>query len=133
MNKDLISIQQSNGLLRKAMNQKIVSQLFDIIKQNTQSFLAEKTTSYQSLQDLYITQADKLFTQAINKYLGQQNAAKNKDAAKIARMGGSLFQNLRIYRDIIYTQQSRQSRLLGAMQEQLYKAYANKELGKAYI
>lgn len=134
MNTKQVSIKQSGGILRGLMNRKISDNLESALEDSS-PFLAADIVGYKNLGELSTRLADGILNQSINRYL----AAKDKDpkamSSELAQMGGTTFQNLRIYRDIIYTKQNRQQRLLSALKAQLYKALANADQnrGTAYI
>lgn len=132
MNTKQVAIKQSDGLLRQQMNRKVAQNLKEAIN-NIDSFLSEDITDYKSLDQLSIKKADAVLRSAINQYLGAKDKDPKTMSSVLAKMGGSTFQNLRIYRDIIYTKQTRQQRLLSTLKAQLYKAKANKIRNTAYL
>lgn len=129
MAEDIVSLKKSNGILRQAMNDKLKKN-FDTLFQDYQDYQADNVDSYQSLEELYITTVDKTVNSSLNQYLKSTGV---QESSKLAKMGCSLFQNWRIYRDIVYSLQSRQSRLVAGLRGQLYKAETNKIKGTAFI
>ena len=130
MDTRLVSLQQSNGLLRAAMNKKLQDTVAPIL-QGADTFTAGKTTKLDSIQQLDIGQADRaVMGPAIVRYLGEPAL---EDSFWFPRMGTNIFQNLRIYRDIIYAKQNRKDRLLSGLKGTLWKSLKNKKDSWAYI
>lgn len=134
MNTKIVSIKQSNGVLRGLMNSKLDENFKGAIK-DISSFKAKDVVGYKSLDQFSFKQADKVLNGAINKYLAIKDKDPKAMSSVLGQMSGTTFQNLRIYRDIVYTKQNREQRLLSALKSQLYKAAANanEERGTAYI
>lgn len=128
-----VSLAQSNGLLRQTMNTKIQQDIVPVLD-GAQDFQAPDVTQLQSLSDLSIKDAsDNVLAPAINAYLGKKSKDPMATSSIIAEMGTTLFQNLRIYRDFLYTKQNRKDRLLSAFKGTLWKSLSNKTEGTAYI
>ena len=137
MNTNQVSVKQSNALIRKQMNYKVENNLQKLLKDYSK-FLAQDIVGYEDLSQLSLNKAAQVVQGAVNRYLAQKDGenAKGKNMSSLlAQMGGSLFQNFRVYRDMLYTKQNRQQRLLSCLRGQLYKAMANAdtERGAAYI
>ena len=126
---DIVSIKKSDGFLRQAMNDKLERNLNSLF-QDYEDYQTDKVDNYQNLEELYITTVDKTVNSSLNQYLKSTGV---QESSKLAKMGCSLFQNWRIYRDIVYSKQSRESRLVAGLRGQLYKAMANKLKGVAFI
>lgn len=129
MAEDQVSLKKSNGFIRQAMNDKL-ERNFNKLFEDYEQYKAVDTASYKDLSELYITNLDNIVNSALNSYLKDTD---KQESSKLAKMGCSLFQNFRIYRDIVYTEQSRESRLVAGLRGQLYKAKVNKLKGVAFI
>lgn len=126
---DIVSIKKSNGILRDTMNDKLDAN-FNSLFQDYEEYKADDTATYEELEQLYLTKLDGTINSSLNRYLKSSDV---QESSKLAKMGCSLFQNWRIYRDIVYSLQSRQSRLVAGLRGQLYKAKTNKVKGTAFV
>lgn len=125
-----VSLQQSNGLLRAAMNQKLEDNL-SLVLDGTDAFSADAVTKLDNIQQLDLGKADKaVMGPALVRYLGEPAL---QDSFWFPRMGTNVFQNMRIYRDIIYVKQSRKQRILSGFRGTLQKSLKNKKDRWAYI
>lgn len=127
-----VAVQQSNDLIRGQVNHKLRNNLQTVLK-DCNKFQAKNSVTYKDLSELSVITAEGVVKEAVNRYLAKKDADKSKAMSSIlAQMGGSLFQNFRIYRDILYTKQIRKERLLTCLRGQLYKALTNRDEGTAY-
>ena len=125
----IVNNRTAEQLLHQSLNANIQAHK-DIFPQY-KKYIDKDVAVIQKPQLLALSNVDAAITPFITQYLAQID---KKDSSSLAQMsGGQLFQILRIFRDLDYTSQNRQSRLLNGFRGHLIKAKTNIAIGRAFI
>lgn len=115
----------AQNYIKGAMNKKIQS-LQQLIEQ-IQTYKSNQAVQSVTKRQILLSKQDDILLSKVNNIL-----SNTSDISGFQKLG-NISQILRIYRDILFDSQTRESRIVAGIKQQLNKAIYNKEGLKAYI